>query len=118
VCSHNNCYHDAAICIQYSEQERERVRVCVCVCVCVLALVIWHAKRMHLTILSSVACLVAPYLSTLSYEWHDFQKKVIEHKMCVFIFFTNFAGNISHFMKDSVRYCPVLMKFNFFFDRF
>ena len=35
------------------------------------------------------------------HKWHDFLDKVIEHKICVFIFSASF---ISHFKKNSARY--------------
>jgi len=43
-----------------------------CVCVCVLfVLVIRHAKRMRIIILSSVVCLAVRYISTLSHKGYD-----------------------------------------------
>ena len=46
------------------------VCVCVCVCVCFLALVVQHAMRMRLIILSSGACLALPYFYTLCHKLH------------------------------------------------
>jgi hypothetical protein len=66
---------------------------CVCVhahvCVCV-ALVIQHTKHMLRIILSSVAYLAVQHFSILPHKQHNFQKKVIDCKICVLIFYTNF----------------------------
>ena len=51
-----------------------------------VSLVIQHAKRMRRIILLSVACLVLPHFSKLSYKRYDFREKVTEQKMCVLIF--------------------------------
>jgi hypothetical protein len=55
-----------------------------------IALVIQHAKRMRLVILSSVACLALPYFSKFSHKRNDFRKKVTAYEMCILIFSTTF----------------------------
>jgi len=47
-----------------------------------VALIIQDPKRMRHTILTSVACLTLPNVSSLSHKWHDFSENVIEYKMC------------------------------------
>ena len=54
------------------------------VVVCVV-LFFQHATRMRCIILS-VACLALLYFPTLSHKRHDILNKVIDQKMCLFIF--------------------------------
>jgi hypothetical protein len=62
-------------------------------CVCILALVSRRANRIlvHRITLFSVSCLGLPYFSTISHKWHDFWKKVIEHKLRFLILSTTFV---------------------------
>ena len=77
-------------------------------------------------------CLALPYFSTISLKRHDWREKVIEHKMCVLIFFTNFVCKVPHSKKNWSRYdwkcilvtmwsarysCQILMEVDFL-DRF
>jgi hypothetical protein len=55
-----------------------------------------HARA----ILTSVACLVPQYFSTLSHERQKFSEKVTEQEMGVLIFSTTFVQNISHSKKN------------------
>jgi len=74
--SHSHICHGKTIRITYSDGV-------------FVALVIRHAKRLRLAILSSVASPALQYFSTLFHERHDFRKKkIIGHKMYVLIFST------------------------------
>jgi len=82
----NRCYSGKAISVTYSE--------------CVLvALVIQHTMRLwHIVICSlpDSAKLFSHYLINRTM----FEKKIIEHEMCVVILYTSFVRNISHSKKN------------------
>jgi len=69
------------------------------VCVCSFS---YPACKAHES--SSVACLDLHYSSTLSHKRHYFRENVFEYKVCVLIFSTCFAWNISHSEKKWARY--------------
>jgi hypothetical protein len=92
ACSCNHCFCGKATSIAYSE------------CVFV-ALLIQHAMRMRRNILSSVASLSLPYVSTLSRKRDEFLvKNIIDHEICVVIFSIKFVWRISHHKKNWERY--------------
>jgi hypothetical protein len=66
--SRNHCYLGKSISISYSECTS-------------LALIIQHAKRMHLIVI----CPALPYFSTLSHKRQDLRKKIIEYETCVLV---------------------------------
>jgi hypothetical protein len=59
--------------------------------VCEVALVIQHAKRMRRNVLLNVACPAVSYFSYCLINGTIFEIKIIEHKMRVLIFSTNFV---------------------------
>jgi len=62
------------------------VCICMCVVLCVcITLVFQHTNT------RPVVCPVLPDISTLSHKINTFEKKVINHKMLVLIFSTNFV---------------------------
>jgi hypothetical protein len=60
-----------------------------------VALYIQHAERIRSIVLTSVVYPAFNIFFTLSHERHDFREKVYEHKICAFIFFSNFY--VKHF---------------------
>jgi hypothetical protein len=54
-------------------------------------------------VLSSVVCAALQSFSTLSHKRHYFRKIIIEHKICILIFFTTFVWNISHPKKKLIE---------------
>jgi hypothetical protein len=55
--------------------------------------------------LSSAASLAPPCFSTLSHKRNGLRNAVAEHKMRVLVFSTILVSNISHYKKNSARYC-------------
>ena len=74
-----------------------------------VALVSQHVKSMHLFKFSSVTCLVLPYISALSRNWHDFRwvrwwgGGLVKSK-CALVSSTAFVLYISYPKKNLARY--------------
>jgi hypothetical protein len=66
-----------------------------------VAIGIVFAMRMHHIVIFGLPALW--YFPRLSHKWHSFQKIVIEHKMCVWIFSTTFVWNIFYSKKKWIR---------------
>jgi hypothetical protein len=85
---------------------RNTYHECVCVCVCVCVWPWLSSKQRACAVLYCHLWPVWLYdFLTLSHKWHDFRKKVTDHKMYVIIFSTTCVWNISHSKKNSARYC-------------
>ena len=96
-----NWYNIEARSRNHSFQGKQNTYYIFWVCVCRLSHLTCKAYAPY----CHLACPVLPYFSTLSHKRRDFRKKkVIEHKMCVFIFSTTFVWNISHSKKKSAIY--------------
>jgi hypothetical protein len=67
-----------------------------------VALLIQHATLRHFAICDLSGLKI---FGTFSHKRHDLRKKVTVHKMFILIFSTIFIWNISHFRKNSSRYC-------------
>jgi hypothetical protein len=84
------------------------------VCVCCLSYPACNAHAPFYNVI--LVCLALPCFSTLSHKRHDIRENVIEHKMCVLTFCTNFVWNICHSKKHSARYyhkCNVVVLYCF-----
>jgi hypothetical protein len=81
------------------------VSVCVCVCICSLALVTGMQTDyfLLLIILSYMACLAVPYVSTLSKKRHYIRRKIFDIKLALW-FLYKFVWIISHLKKNWPRY--------------
>lgn len=66
---------------------------------------------MQCVILSSVACPVLQYVSTLSHKRHDLVMVLLNVSCVVLIFSTTFVGNISHSKKNWAIYKKCLLAF-------
>jgi hypothetical protein len=90
------------------------VRVCVCGCrgvgMCLRASSLTYSASNAYAPYFFAAPLAPTHFSTGSHKWHDFRKKVTEHKMCVLIFSITFVWNVSHTKTDSARYYDICEK--------
>ena len=74
--------------------------------VCTFTLVTRQANRIFSAppYMSSVACLALPHFITLSHKRREIWKKLLNIKICAFIFPTTFVRNISRLKKNLAGY--------------
>jgi len=77
-----------------------------CLSVCIFALVTRHANRIFSAppYVSSVACLALSHFLTLSHKRGEIWKKLLNIKICAFIFPTTIFRKISRLKKKSAGY--------------
>ena len=83
--SYNHCCSGTAISITYSE-------------FVVVGLGIQQTGRMRKFGITGLSG--STVLTTLTHKRQDFRKKIIDHKMCVLIFYTVLVCNITHSKKN------------------
>ena len=95
----------ACLCVRVRARGEMRACFCICVsararaCACSrVALLIQHTRYRHIVICGL-------WLHHIIRKRHDFRKKVTEHKMCILILSTTFIWSVSHYKKNSLRYC-------------
>ena len=100
-------------------EKAKSIHISLCVCACiggwVNAWVFGVSVLLRACSLTDSVCKAPPYchlrplslhlILPHSHKRHDFTKKVIEHNMCVLIFYTPFTWNVSHSKKNAARYC-------------
>jgi len=95
VRSCNHCCSGKAISITYCEC------MCVSVCICSQGYPAWNAHAQYCHLWPAQLYSIFPHYLI---SGTIFEKKVMEHKMCILISYTTFVLNMSHSMKKWLKY--------------